>query len=69
MKRRLDSVPGRRIYNQRLGTVEPVFANLRWNLKLDRFTLRSRRKVDTQWKLYSIVHNIGKIHWYGAACA
>jgi len=69
MKRKIDSVLGRHIYDQRLGTVEPVFGNLRWNLKLNRFTLRSRRKVDTQWKLYSIVHNIGKIHRYGAALA
>lgn len=69
MKRRIDSVLGRHIYNQRLGTVEPVFGNLRWNLKLNRFTLRSRRKVDTQWKLFSIVHNIGKIHRYGEALA
>lgn len=69
MKRKIDSVLGRHVYNQRLGTVEPVFGNLRWNLKLNRFTLRSRRKVDTQWKLFSIVHNMGKIHRYEEAIA
>jgi hypothetical protein len=27
---------------------------------MDRFTLRGKKKVDIQWKLYCIVHNIGK---------
>lgn len=48
-------------------TVEPVFGNLRHNKRLDRFTLRGRQKVDTQWKLYCLVHNIEKLahHGYG----
>jgi hypothetical protein len=29
-----------------------VFSNLRHNKRLDRFTLRGQRKVDTQWKLF-----------------
>jgi hypothetical protein len=36
---------------------------------LDRFTLRGKRKVNTQWLLYCIVHNIGKIHRYAPGCA
>jgi len=31
----------------------------------DRFTLRGQIKVNTQWLLYSIVHNLGKIHANG----
>jgi hypothetical protein len=27
---------------------------------MNRFTLRTERKVDIQWKMYCIVHNIGK---------
>ena len=61
MKRAIDSPTGRRRYGQRIGTVEPVFANLRHNKKLDRFTLRGRQKVATQWRLYCLVHNIEKI--------
>jgi len=38
--------------------VEPVFANLRHNKRLDRFTLRGRTKVHGQWQLYCLVHNI-----------
>jgi len=64
MKDKVDSTLGRLIYDKRLGTVEPVFGNHR-NHGRDRFTLRGREKVNTQWLLYSIVHNMGKIHRYG----
>jgi DDE family transposase len=64
MKRKLDSLLGQAIYHRRLATAEPVFGNLR-NLGLDRFTLRGRKKVDAQWKLYCIVHNLLKVHRYG----
>jgi hypothetical protein len=47
--------------------VEPVFGNLRYNKGLDRFTLRGQRKVDTQWKLYCLVHNIEKLAHHGYA--
>ena len=65
MIERFDTDRGRHYYSRRMGTVEPVFANIRGNLGLDRFTLRGREKVDTQWKLFCMVHNIGKIagHW------
>jgi Transposase DDE domain len=65
MKRKLDSPEGRHRYGRRFATVEPVFANLRHNKRLNRFTLRGRRKVDTQWKLYCLVHNIEKLMNYG----
>ena len=65
MIRKIDSVKGRLIYSRRMGVVEPVFANIRSTLRLDRFTLRGRRKVNTQWLLFCLVHNLGKIHRYG----
>jgi len=43
-----------------MGTVEPVFGNLQ-NKGMRRFTLRSQRKVNVQWQLFNIVHNIEKI--------
>lgn len=61
MKRAIDSPRGRALYSQRIGTVEPVFGNLRHNKRLDRFTLRGRSKVNTQWHLCCLVHNIEKI--------
>ena len=61
MKQAIDSPHGRRIYSKRMGTVEPVFANIRHNKQLNRFTLRGKSKVSTQWSLYCMVHNIEKI--------
>ena len=67
MRKRIDSPRGRELYGRRIATVEPVFGNLRYNKGLDRFTLRGRRKVDTQWKLYCMVHNIEKLAHHGYA--
>jgi len=64
MKRKIDSALGRIIYGRRLATVEPVFANITRMLGLNRFTLRGKRKVNTQWLLFCLVHNLGKIHRY-----
>jgi transposase len=61
MKQRIDSAEGRRRYSQRIGTVEPVFGNLRHNKRLNRFTLRGLHKVGTQWRLFCLVHNIEKL--------
>ena len=65
MKRAIDSEQGRQLYSQRIGTVEPVFGNIRHNKRMSRFTLRGREKVNTQWHLYCLVHNIEKTasHW------
>jgi hypothetical protein len=34
---------------------------------MDRFALRGKQKVNTQWQLFSLVHNIEKIALVGAA--
>lgn len=67
MIKKIDSWKGRVLYGFRIGVVEPVFGNIRSNLGLFRFTLRGKLKVDIQWKLFNIVHNIGKISRYGYA--
>jgi hypothetical protein len=67
MKTKIDTPQGKQIYARRLAIVEPVFANIRVQKRLDHFTLRSKAKVDVQWKLFALVHNIGKIHDYGLA--
>ncbi len=65
MRRAIDSPHGRRLYSQRIATVEPVFANIRHHKRMDRFTLRGRAKVSTQWNLFCLVHNIEKIARFG----
>lgn len=66
MKQRVDSDRGRAIYSHRMSVVEPVFGNITVNKKLRRFSLRSRNKVNGQWLLYCLVHNIEKIQNYGS---
>lgn len=65
MKRKIDSDIGRERYGRRLGIIEPVFGNIRHTKRLNRFTLRGRRKVNAQWQLYCLVHNIQKLQRYG----
>ena len=65
MVKKVDTKNGRDIYSQRMGIVEPVFANITYHKKMNRFHLRSRVKVRTQWILYNLVHNIEKIAKYG----
>jgi transposase len=65
MKAKIDTREGRKIYSMRMGIIEPVFAHLCSAKRLDRFTLRTRKKVNVQWVLYCMVHNIEKIRRYG----
>ena len=65
MRNKFDTPYARSMYSRRMGTVEPVFGHIRGAKKLDRFTLRTKKKVNNQWLLYCMVHNIGKISRYG----
>jgi hypothetical protein len=61
MQNKVDSDRGRRINPQRFAVVEPVFANIKTQKRLDRFTLRGKIKVNIQWILYCMVHNMEKL--------
>ena len=65
MIEKIDSEKGRKIYPQRIAIVEPVFANVRTQKRMDHFTLRGKIKVNIQWVLYCMIHNIEKIVNYG----
>jgi transposase len=67
MIEKVDSEKGRKIYPQRMAIVEPVFANIRSQKRMDRFTLRGKIKVNIQWMIYCMVHNIEKISNYAMA--
>jgi len=69
MKHRVDSDKGKQIYSHRMSVVEPVFGNIGTNKRLNRFSLRSKNKVQAQWKLYCMVHNIEKLANYGKMAA
>jgi len=60
MREKLETVEYQDIYANRIQIVEPVFANIRYCKGLNRFTLRGEGKVNSQWQLYCMVHNLGK---------
>jgi len=61
MAAKIDTEQGRRIYHHRMAIAEPVFANIRTYKAMNRFTLRGKIKVNIQWLLYCMIHNIGKL--------
>ena len=61
MKIKIDSPIGRRQYAKRLGCIEPVFGNITTNKGMNKLTLRGQLKVNAQWQLYCLVHNIEKL--------
>jgi transposase len=65
MRAKIDLPESRQIYAQRLAIVEPVFANIRTAKGMNRFTYRGKDKVNIQWLLYCLVHNLEKIAHYG----
>jgi transposase len=65
MKERVDSDAGKMIYSHRMSVVEPVFANMCSNKGLKRFSLRGKAKVQGQWQLFCMIHNIEKLKNYG----
>lgn len=69
MKQRIDSDKGKLIYSHRMSVVEPVFGNIGTNKRLNRFSLRGKAKVQGQWQLYCMIHNIEKLANYGKIVA
>lgn len=64
MKEKIDSDEGRHIYSKRLGAVEPVFGNINTTKRLNRFSMRGKSKVNAQWLMFCMVHNVEKIQRY-----
>jgi transposase len=60
MREKIDMPKYKKLYSKRMQIIEPVFADITYCKGMDRFTLRGQKKVNRQWKLYCIVHNIGK---------
>jgi transposase len=60
MRKKIDEVKYRVLYGRRMQIREPCIADINYCKKMHRFTLRTKAKVNIQWLLYCIVHNIGK---------
>jgi transposase len=60
MRQKIDEPEGKALYSWRMQIIEPCFANIEYCKGLNRFTLRTQKKVNGQWLLFCLVHNIGK---------
>jgi transposase len=67
MRNKIDEVKYRVLYGRRMQIIEPCFSDMSYCKGMDRFSLRTKIKVNIQWLLYNIVHNIAKcIPWIAA---
>lgn len=62
MLERLASEHGKTLYANRKITVEPVFGNIKANLRFRRFSRRGARAVLSEWRLVCAIHNLRKLH-------
>jgi len=65
MRLKLDSELGKAIYAKRKHIVEPVFGHIKSVLGFTGFSLRGLAKVNAEFKLVAIAHNLKKISKYG----
>lgn len=65
MRERLRAGPSREFYNQRKEIVEPVFGQIKAIRGLRRFAFRGLRKVQAEWQLICLTHNLLKLFRYG----
>jgi len=64
MRRKLRTDEGRELYQERMYTVEPVFGQMKQNRGFREFLLRGKEKVNVEFLMMCIVHNIGKIEGF-----
>ncbi len=68
MRRVLASEAGHELYKHRKATVEPVFAQNKFNRGFRRFQRRGRAAVRSEWRFQAAIHNLLKLHshWIAA---
>jgi len=61
MRRVLDTDHGGGLYRKRQGMIEPVFADTKFNRRIDRFQRRGRSACRSEWRLITATHNLLKL--------
>ena len=69
MRRVLETEHGQAIYRKRMATVEPVFAQVKFNRRLDRFLRRGRAACRSEWRLMTVTNNLIRLHNHRLAAA
>ena len=67
MRRKLSSERGRELYAQRKISVEPVYGQIKYNRRIDRFMRRGRAAAQSEWRLVTATHNLLKLHTHWIA--
>jgi transposase len=69
MRRVLGTDHGGGLYAKRQGMIEPVFAQTKFNRRIDRFQRRGRAACRSEWRLITATHNLMKLHRHQTAAA
>jgi hypothetical protein len=62
MKRKLQTKAGKAVYAARKCVVEPVFGQIKQARGFRQFLLRGLKKVQGEWALLCMTHNLLKFH-------
>ena len=60
MRRALATPTGAALYRKRSAMIEPVFGDIRFNRRIDRFQRRGRAACRSEWRLITATHNLRK---------
>ncbi len=69
MRRVIATERGGDLYSRRQCLVEPVFAQIKSNRRMERFKRRGRAAVRSEWRLITATHNLLKLHRHSLAAA
>ena len=69
MRRVLETDQGHELYVKRKATIEPVFAQMKFNRRMGRFQRRGRSAGRSEWRLIAATHNLLKLHRHESALA
>jgi transposase len=69
MRRVIASERGGALYTQRQWMVEPVFAQIKANRRIDRFKRRGLAAARSEWRLIAATHNLLKLHRHSLQAA
>ncbi len=69
MRRVLATESGGTLYSQRQWMVEPVFAQIKANRRIERFKRRGLAAASSEWRLIAATHNLLKLYRHSLAAA
>ena len=67
MRRVLATDLGAGLYAKRRVMIEPVFGDVKFNRRIDRFQRRGRSGCRSEWRLIAATHNLLKLHAHQTA--